>query len=849
MSNSGQLWFSRESAGSSRPVPGDASLAAAAMRRVWLLETTQRVVSLIYQQDDIENCLPDVARIIYEQFGLVSVGIGVLEDGWIHYRGAASRATTTRARDFDHQGQAFPAPVPDTHSMDGHDGLDRSVKVPIRVGGEVYGVLSVAVNVDSRLTGEELETLEKIAAVLGAAIERSRRMHEQAERLQTFGKLQSILGRIQERPEPRSAGNDLLRDIETLFGVDRAQVGVVSGHDLHLYDAYRDAVALGAPAMIVPIRQGIIGRAARTGQPQIIQDVRQDPDFLRLDDLAGSLVCVPLWSHDEVIGVFRVATQTAEISPATIDAIGVLADRMGLVFANIRRLREIERRSTQLAVLNRLTSAIGRMVPTKAAMRDVIREIQSVWGPASSVALLIDGHLYFQGLEDAPGKPIIGEGVPIERGITGRVARTGVPEFVHEVKADPDFIDTGAGTWSEIAIPIKVDRRTVGILNVESPIERPLDEFDFETLMIVAENLGVAMANYDAFASEQDSRRALEAVQRVSTIVAQTLDPNEALRLIAETLAAVLRYPIVAVEVIDGDRLRLAASFGFPTGSLERQPLTGSLAGQVATTGEVEFIPNLTDRPDARPLRADALCAIYVPICTGNTLTGVLTIQGTADHMLTNWDVSLLQTFAESAGVLLANTRAYDEMRSSASVDSITGIANHRFFIQHLQQEMEAARRDERDLSLLVIDIDTFKEINDRFGHIEGDRVLAEIASRLTNQLREVDLLARYAGDEFVVVLPGVTMRASLEIAARLLRAVRSRPFELSDGDSIVVTLSIGAATFPADADTHEELIAAADTAMYLAKGYGRDAVCHYRDVSLLDSAESEDAPVVRLHQ
>src|SRR5690606_30111065 len=118
----------------------------------------------------IENCLPDVARIIYEQFGLVSVGIGVLEDGWIHYRGAASRATTTRARDFDHQGQAFPAPVPDTHSMDGHDGLDRSVKVPIRVGGEVYGVLSVAVNVDSRLTGEELETLEKIAAVLGAAI-------------------------------------------------------------------------------------------------------------------------------------------------------------------------------------------------------------------------------------------------------------------------------------------------------------------------------------------------------------------------------------------------------------------------------------------------------------------------------------------------------------------------------------------------------------------------------------------------------------------------------------------------------------------------------------------------------
>lgn len=831
---------------------GEASLAAAAMRRVWLLETTQRAISLIYQQDDIENCLPEIARVIYEQFGLVSVGIGVLEDGWIHYRGAASRATTSRARDFDQSSPNYPAIVPDTESMEGHDGLDRSAKVPIRVGGEVYGVLSVAVNVDSRLTGEELETLEQIAAVLGAAIERGRRLNQQAAWLESFSHLQSILGRIQERPEPRSAGEDLLRDIERLFNIDRAQVGLVSGCDLHMYDAFRDAVSLGAASVSIPIRQGIEGRAARTGRPQVVQDVRQDPDHLRIDDLAGSLVCVPLWSFDEVIGVLRVATGTAEISPATIEAIGVLADRMGLVFANMRRLHEIDRRSTQLDVLKRLTSAIGRMVPTRAAILDVIQEIQAIWGPESTIGLLADGRLLFHGLDEAdlnPAPQWVREGLPVERGVTGRVIRTGQPEFVREVKADPDYIDIGSGTSSEIVIPIRVDRRIVGVLNVESPVDQPLDEFDFETLTIVAENLGIAMANYDAFATEQDSRRALEAVQRVSTIVSQTLDPSEALRLTAETLAAVLRYPIVAVEVIDGDRLQLAASFGFPTGSLERQHLTGNLAGQVATTGEIAFVPDLAVRPDARPLRSDALSAIYVPIRIGQTLTGVLTVQGTPDHTLSNWDVGLLQTFAESAGVLLANTRAYDEMRSSASVDSITGIANHRFFIQQLQQEMEAAQREEKDLSLLVIDIDTFKDINDRFGHIEGDRVLGEIASRLTNQLREIDLLARYAGDEFVVILPGVTMRASLEIAARLLRAIRSRPFELADGDNIVVTLSIGAATFPADATTYEELIGAADTAMYLAKGYGRDAVCHYRDVSLLDGADVEASPVVRLQQ
>ena len=217
-------------------------------------------------------------------------------------------------------------------------------------------------------------------------------------------------------------------------------------------------------------------------------------------------------------------------------------------------------------------------------------------------------------------------------------------------------------------------------------------------------------------------------------------------------------------------------------------------------------------------------------------MSGVLTVQGTPERVLTEWDVDLLRTFAEHAGVLLDNARVYDEMRQTAAIDSITGVPNHRHFQSRLKQEVERARKAGHDLSLLVIDIDTFKEINDRFGHIEGDRVLSEIAVRINGQLRAHDVLARYAGDEFVVILPEVNSRVSLEIAARLLRAVRSRPFELSNGETAVVTLSIGAATFPDDGDTDEEIINAADTAMYLAKGYGRDAVCHFRDIALLDS-------------
>lgn len=821
------------------------------MRRVWLLETLHRVVSVINEQEDVENSLPEIARTIYEQFGLVSVGIGVLEDGWIHYRGVASRVSTLRNRvpvadtDVDttpRLPELYPvgSEVHDHSRIDDIEEFDRSARVPIRVAGEVYGVLNVAVTLDNRLTGEELDVLEQIAAALGTGIEQSRRRNAQLRNVEHLTQLQAILGRIRDYIDPRDVGDDVLDEIAKTFGYSDVRLGTVVGYDLHFFDSYRNVMQAISPADIVPIAQGVAGRAARTGRPQLVPDVQADPDYVQRREQTAALICVCLWSVDEVIGVLRIESDTpGGLTERDLDVAQVLADRFGLVLANVRRQKALERRAAQIRILGRITSTIGRVIPTRAAIEAVVGELRQTWGPASSIGLIEGDRIVFHGLDLSAFHPVpdwMTEGLPLDKGITGRVARTGEAEFVREVEADPDFVDAGLNTGSEIAIPITVERRVIGVLNVEAPHDDPLDDEDFETLSIIANHLGIALANFSAFSSEQSARTALEAVQRVSTIVARTLDPDEALRLIAETLASVLQYPVVAVELIDDDHRRLAASFGFAPGSYERQPVDHGAAGRVVQHIEPVFLPDIQQDPTAVPLRADVTSAAYVPIHTGDTMLGVLTVQGTAERPLTEWDVNLLQTFAEHAGVLLDNARVYDEMRQTAAIDSITGVPNHRHFQYRLKQEVERARKAGHDLSLLVIDIDTFKEINDRFGHMEGDRILGEIAARLNGQLRSQDVLARYAGDEFVVILPDVSSRVSLEIAARLLRAVRSRPFELSNGETAVVTLSIGAATFPEDASTDEELISAADTAMYLAKGYGRDAVCHFRDIALLDS-------------
>jgi diguanylate cyclase (GGDEF)-like protein len=148
--------------------------------------------------------------------------------------------------------------------------------------------------------------------------------------------------------------------------------------------------------------------------------------------------------------------------------------------------------------------------------------------------------------------------------------------------------------------------------------------------------------------------------------------------------------------------------------------------------------------------------------------------------------------------------------------------------------ETERAARDEQPLSLMAINLDGFKSVNEAFGHLIGDTVLREIAGRLRVQMREQDVLARYGGDQFIALLPNVGQRAALEIAARLLRTLRDGPFLMPDRSSLIVTGSIGIATLPEDVKSADELMYAADLALETAKSSGRDVAFHYRDLRLI---------------
>jgi diguanylate cyclase (GGDEF)-like protein/putative nucleotidyltransferase with HDIG domain len=173
---------------------------------------------------------------------------------------------------------------------------------------------------------------------------------------------------------------------------------------------------------------------------------------------------------------------------------------------------------------------------------------------------------------------------------------------------------------------------------------------------------------------------------------------------------------------------------------------------------------------------------------------------------------------------------AHDELAALATTDPLTGLPNHRALVSALDQEIGRAQRFNCPFSLLFFDIDHFKALNDTCGHAGGDAVLSEIGTCINAHLRDIDIIGRWGGEEFIVLLPGTNLDGAIQIAERIRAAVERYPFGISG--SIHLTISIGAVTYPSHASDRATLIDAADHAMYLAKKLGRNQVCSAEDLA-----------------
>ncbi len=312
----------------------------------------------------------------------------------------------------------------------------------------------------------------------------------------------------------------------------------------------------------------------------------------------------------------------------------------------------------------------------------------------------------------------------------------------------------------------------------------------------------------------QQSRR-LGGLYTLARIVSSSLEPQEVLSRSVDAMREHLGYRQVVVILAEGDRLVPVAWSGTHDKPPELAVREGSASNLLSEGSKVEgttFVPTVRGTWKVR-----------CPIVVDGRFLGVLYVETPRVRRLRREDVEVVESIAVQLRVALRNALRYAEVQDQALRDGLTGLLNHTALYERLQEEVTRARHARQPLSLIFIDLDDFKTINDTYGHLEGDRLLRAFANLLRQHVRSSDIAARYGGDEFAVVLPGLGAEEAVRVAERIRTTFRARPLIWIGPMPISITVSLGVASFPDHGEDPLGLLRRADEALYQAKRTGKD--------------------------
>lgn len=345
-------------------------------------------------------------------------------------------------------------------------------------------------------------------------------------------------------------------------------------------------------------------------------------------------------------------------------------------------------------------------------------------------------------------------------------------------------------------------------------------------LAALARALGELTATNDALASRVSELATLHAIGRE---ILATLDPERIFAIVERECRKILSVDFFFIGTLDREtnEIRLfyrAAGEQAPHETL--RPLGDGLASWIVREKRALRIEDVAEAAESLPFRPqmidrDVRSVLAVPLLVDDRAVGVLSVQSRTPRAYDEHQLSVLATIAQQTAVAVENARHY----ALATIDSLTGLYLRDYFFRRLEEEHTRAKRYAGAFSILMLDLDGFKDINDRQGHLAGDRYLRAVGTTIHGLLRGADLACRYGGDEFCVLLPETDLAGARPIAERVRLAIANLVVDV-DGSAMRTTVSIGVASYPEhDAGELKSLLLRADQALYQAKRSGRDRV------------------------
>jgi diguanylate cyclase (GGDEF)-like protein len=388
-----------------------------------------------------------------------------------------------------------------------------------------------------------------------------------------------------------------------------------------------------------------------------------------------------------------------------------------------------------------------------------------------------------------------------------------------------------AGICKLLVVPLFSHNEAIGLLVVDHQDETK--EFSLEQIglaLAIAGQVTNAIRNARLYAEAERRAAELSALGRISEALNQAQNSDELLQLTLKESLQLIRGGAGAIVLLNllSQTLYIVAQVGYPASAVaafNNRQIRSTEGTFAYAIGRGEIVEVHDAKSDPRVLQAPHLPMTSqftnVPLKTGQGVIGVLLLNGLP---VDDRARSLLRSLADLAAAAIEKARLIGELRQLATTDDLTGLHNRRHFFELTEWEIGRARRYGRPLAVILFDVDHFKRSNDTYGHVVGDEVLRAVAARCGQNLREVDFIGRYGGEEMVVLLPESSLEDARAVAERLRCAVAEAPFHTSQGP-ISVTISLGLAALTDDCPDASTLFDRADTAMYVAKELGRNCV------------------------
>jgi diguanylate cyclase (GGDEF)-like protein len=318
------------------------------------------------------------------------------------------------------------------------------------------------------------------------------------------------------------------------------------------------------------------------------------------------------------------------------------------------------------------------------------------------------------------------------------------------------------------------------------------------------------------------AHREIYALYEIAQAMGSSLGVSDTMALISSKLSNIVPFSCCALFLYndESETLRCRFATGLEAETIQQLTIRNGhgLTGWVARNRRplVNARPSTDLEAAGFPSDQTALhSALVCPLLFNERFIGTISVYHTEPSVYTDDHRRLLDRISEQAAAVIYNSIVFEQTQEDSLTDPLTALPNTRFMFMHLTRELARAERLKSEVSLLVMDLDNFKDINDTYGHHVGDRALRDVASVLRTGIRPYDICVRYAGDEFIVVLSGCGGEEAERKRLDLQRAVDSLQFEARPGKMLPLAISVGAAVFPYDGDSYETLLATADSRMY----------------------------------